>query len=310
MIVVRDIAYVRYQAPDLDVVERFFLDFGLQRAARTGQTLYMSGFGEAPYLHVTELGETSATLGFGLLAQSMGDLEKLAAMFGKEIEPNPGIGGGHRVRLTDPGGFIVDVIYGQQSMTARPHRDSIDMNTIHNRQRRGQGIRLEPKPSCIMRLGHVALLVPDFEKSFNFYHNVLGMRASDSYYAGASENTIAAFMRCGLGDTFTDHHTIALIQAPDGLARFEHSAFEVLDLDDVAQGNTYLKERSHKHSWGIGRHIQGSQIFDYWRDPYHNKVEHWTDGDLVNDATPVGHTHISNDDLAQWAPPFNPEFFS
>jgi hypothetical protein len=59
----------------------------------------------------------------------------------------------------------------------------------------------------------------------------------------------------------------------------------------------------------VGRHIQGSQIFDYWRDPFGNKVEHWTDGDLVNDASPVGHAEINPAELAQWAPPFSPEFF-
>ena len=26
----------------------------------------------------------------------------------------------------------------------------------------------------------------------------------------------------------------------------------------------------------------GSQIFDYWRDPWGHTVEHWTDGDLLD----------------------------
>ena len=51
-------------------------------------------------------------------------------------------------------------------------------------------------------------------------------------------------------------------------------------VDAVAMGGEYLKERGYDRIWGIGRHIQGSQIFDYWRDPWGNVVEHFTDSDL------------------------------
>lgn len=30
----------------------------------------------------------------------------------------------------------------------------------------------------------------------------------------------------------------------------------------------------------------GSQIFDYWKDPFGNELEHWTDGDLFTAADP------------------------
>ena len=117
-------------------------------------------------------------------------------------------------------------------------------------------------------------------------------------------------MHCGLGDEWTDHHTLAVFAAPDGRTRFDHSAFEVVDFDDVVHGGEYLKARGHQHSWGIGRHIQGSQIFDYWRDPFGNKLEHWTDGDLVNDSTPVGSAPFSFDELRQWAPPMTADFLA
>ena len=124
----------------------------------------------------------------------------------------------------------------------------------------------------------------------------------------ASAIFIAAFMRCGLGDQWTDHHTLALVTAQDGRNRFDHSSFEVVDFDDLVQGGEWLKSRGHLHSWGVGRHIQGSQLFDYWRDPFDNKVEIYTDGDLVNDSTPVGNAPFSLEELRQWAPPLTPEF--
>jgi hypothetical protein len=82
----------------------------------------------------------------------------------------------------------------------------------------------------------------------------------------------------------------------------------VLDWDDLANGNRHLVQRGHRHAWGIGRHVQGSQIFDYWRDPFGNKIEHWTDGDVVNESTPTGHAPLTPDAFAQWAPPLPPDF--
>jgi catechol 2,3-dioxygenase-like lactoylglutathione lyase family enzyme len=310
MITVKDIAYVRYQATDLDAMEAFLIDFGLKTQVRTAQALYMRSCSEAHHVHVTELGGVNKTMGFGLLAQSASDLDQLAQRLNTTVEDNPEPGGGKRVRFTDPDGFLVDVIHGQATLAPLPYREPMQMNPASTRQRFGKVIRLKPQAAGAVRMGHLALLVSDFKKSFEFYCEVLGFKPSDTYYAGQPENQIAAFMHCGLGGTFTDHHTLALISSPDGVARFDHSAFEVIDLDDLVQGGDYLKSCGHNHSWGIGRHIQGSQLFDYWRDPFGNKVEHWTDGDLVNDATPVGNEPVSNDELSQWAPPLTPEFFA
>jgi catechol 2,3-dioxygenase-like lactoylglutathione lyase family enzyme len=310
MITIRDIAFVRYQVADLDRMEAFLLDFGLHRVARTDSALYVRAAGAGHHVHVSELGPENATIGFGLQAREAGDLHALAARLGTRVEDNPEPGGGRRVRFVDPAGFVVDVLHGQEQLAPLPTREPVAMNPAAGRQRYGRTVRLKPAPSSVMRLGHVALLVPDFPKSLAFYRDVLGFRASDTYWAGVEGNTIAAFMHCGLGEQWTDHHTLALIAAQDGKARFDHSAFEVLDLDDVMQGGEYLQSRGWRHSWGVGRHIQGSQIFDYWRDPFGHKIEHWTDGDLVNDGTPTGHAPISNDELRQWAPPLNPEFFA
>ena len=48
-------------------------------------------------------------------------------------------------------------------------------------------------------------------------------------------------------------------------------------------GHEHLKQADYEHHAGIGRHVLGSQVFDYWRDPWGHVVEHFTDGDLLND---------------------------
>jgi catechol 2,3-dioxygenase-like lactoylglutathione lyase family enzyme len=309
MITVRDIAYVRYAAPDLERMESFLKDFGLHRAARTDRALYMRAANAQSFVHVTELASAPANLGFGLLARGAADLEQAAREFGGTIETATAPGGGQRLRLTDPSGFEVDIVHGQQGAAPMPVRAPIPLNPATGRQRLGVPVRLGPQPSSVVRLGHVALLVKDFKASREFYGR-LGFRDSDTYFAGAKDNLVGSFMHCGLGAEYTDHHTVAIVQTPDGTARFDHTAFEVLDLDDLMQGQAFLQSRGYLHSWGVGRHIEGSQLFDYWRDPWGQKIEHWTDGDLVNDDTPVANSSFSPDALRQWAPPFNPEFFA
>ncbi|MDO9199728.1 MAG: VOC family protein [Hydrogenophaga sp.] len=305
---IKDIAFVRYQATDLDRMESFLVDFGLHRAHRTPEALYMRAHDASPFVHVTELGSNNQTLGFGLQTSSESDLHEIAAHVGSVVSDNPEPGGGLRVRFSDPNGFLVDALWGQAQGTALPARQPIAMNPAVGRQRMGRTVRLSAKPCEVARIGHAALFVSDFRRSYDFYTRVLGFKPSDTYWAQEESNVVAAFMHCGLGQQWTDHHTIALITARDGRARFAHTAFEVLDLDDLAQGSKYLTSKGHRHSWGIGRHIQGSQLFDYWIDPFGNKIEHWTDGDLVNDDTPVGHAKVGADELSQWSPPMPEDF--
>ena len=309
MIAIQDIAYVRYGAPDLDVMQAFLEDFGLHLAHRSDAALYMRGIGGAPFLHVTERTEQAGQIGFGLHAKSAADLKSLAAVLGVQMESNREPGGGQVVRFTDPAGLRVEVLHGQNQLSHLASRAPIELNRAGQRARSGATVRLAAAPSHVMRLGHVAIHVADFPKVVNFYTNTLGFKVSDSYWAGAADNTIAVFLHCGLGEQWTDHHTVALIAAQDNKTRFDHSAFEVVDLDDLMQGSAHLANKGRQHSWGVGRHIQGSQIFDYWRDPFGNKIEHWTDGDVVNDSTEPTHAELQPAELAQWAPPLHPSFF-
>lgn len=309
MISVRDIAYVRYQVPDLDAQAAFLEDFGMRQQRRTDTALYMGSYAGGYPLHISQLGPRQA-LGIGLIAQELADLQRIAAEFGTQVRDNDELGAGSIVTLADPDGFRVDLLHGGEVVQAAPTRAALRLNNAQQRSRLGQTARVPAGPSHVMRLGHVVLKTVDFPTMMDFYQKVLGLRISDSYYAQAPENMVAAFLHCGLGERYTDHHTVALINIGSQERDFDHSAFEVLDWDDLVRGNQHLAARERQHAWGIGRHIQGSQVFDYWRDPFGNKIEHWTDGDLVNDATPTTHEPLTPDAFAQWAPPLSPDFLN
>jgi hypothetical protein len=61
-----------------------------------------------------------------------------------------------------------------------------------------------------------------------------------------------------------------------------------------------LRERRWQHAWGIGRHLLGSQIFDYWKDPWGAKHEHYCDGDVFTAAVATGVHPVSREGMAQW----------
>lgn len=211
------------------------------------------------------------------------------------------------VRLTDPSGYEVTVLADMRTVAPLPMRDPGRGNWADERNRLGRAIRVPAQPSHVHRLGHVALRVSDFEGSLRFLTERLGFKVSDSGYAGTPDNVVAHFLHCGLGQAYTDHHTIAIFKRPQSC--IDHSAFEVLDWDDLMAGNKHLLSQGHTHLWGVGRHVEGSQVFDYWRDPCGNKIEHWTDGDLVNDDHAVSLVRLSPEGLSQWGPPLPVDFY-
>ncbi len=280
MIKVKDAAYVRFAAPDLDAMERFLSDFGLVVTTREREVLYARATDPSPYVHVTERGEAGFR-GVAFEAASAEDLSAAAKLEGASaVEKIEAPGGGERVRFSDPDGFAVEIVHGRQQLPPLPVRSAAPLNRGSDRRRLGDLQRTQAGPACVKRLGHVVLRVSNFRRSEAWYKSRFGFLSSDEVYLGERENVITAFMRCDRGDEYTDHHTFLCVGV--GEVGFDHAAFEVEDIDAVMLGHDHLKQAGYEHHAGIGRHILGGQVFDYWRDPWGHVVEHFTDGDLLN----------------------------
>jgi catechol 2,3-dioxygenase-like lactoylglutathione lyase family enzyme len=289
MIKADDIAFVRFSAPDLDQMETFLNDFGMVRAARDETTLYMRGEGSDPFLHVTHKGDPGFA-GVAFRALSVADLEKLAGKAGAKVEALEGPGGGKVVRLKDPDGFSVEAVAGREAAPAVAPPPAAILNDARAQTRANAPKRVRQGASHIRRLGHCVLNVSNFRASEAWYKEHFGFITSDEIKM-SPEFSLGAFMRCDRGDKPADHHTLFLLGT--GAPKFNHAAYEVTDLDDLMSGHDLLKDKAYRHQWGVGRHILGSQIFDYWRDPWGHTLEHWTDGDVMTaswgsrDATPM-----------------------
>jgi catechol-2,3-dioxygenase len=299
VIKVEDIAHVRFSAPDLGAMRSFLEDFGMSVFEHGGR-LYGKGADGRPFIHVTEPGEAKF-LAVGLRAECVADLERLAAKEGVPIEELTEPGGGKSVRLADPDGYIVEVVAGQANEKASLLVVDTPFNTAAVKPRFRSTVRLEPAPAHVIRIGHAVLKVSDFRTSEKWYKDRFGFLTSDEVEA-ARDVPLGAFMRCDRGDKPADHHTIFLAQLPGELGLL-HAAFEVANLDDLMLGHHHLKTRKREQAWGVGRHIMGSQIFDYWKDPFGNELEHWTDGDLFTADDPPNKLPMSALLAVQWGAP-------
>jgi len=294
-----DISHVRFAAPDLAQMRSFLTDFGLVCFEEGGKLYGRAGDGH-PFVHVTEPGKP-AFLALGLQAASTEDLERLAASEGVSVEPLAELGGGQVVRLTDPDGFRVEVVAGQAHMPADKVPADQLRNTAIVKPRLRAPVRLESGPSHVRRIGHCVLNVSDFRSSEKWYKDRFGFLTSDEVEA-AKDVPLGAFMRCDRGDLPSDHHTLFLAQLPEK-PKFMHAAFEVANLDDLMLGHAYLRSKKREASWGVGRHVMGSQVFDYWNDPWGHELEHWTDGDLLTAADPPQKMPMSALLAVQWGSP-------
>lgn len=292
------LAYLIFERPDLQLAERFLTDFGLVLVRREQDCLYFRGAGSSPYCYRIKRGKHARFIGFGLVLGSRADLARVAGLPGaSSIEPTQNPGGGERVCLVDPCGFVVEAVHGQQPCEPIAHRAALAWNQVDVLARINETQRPPIAPPEIVRLGHVVLEAADFQATCAWYTQHFGFIPSDVQVLPDGSPAVA-FLRLDLGDTPADHHTLALAQG--FMACYSHSAFEVVDADAVGMGQRVLQERGWKHAWGIGRHILGSQIFDYWQDPWGDKHEHYCDGDLFTANLPAGIHRVSPEAMAQW----------
>ncbi|MEM7374907.1 MAG: VOC family protein [Bacteroidota bacterium] len=209
------------------------------------------------------------------------------------------------------------------------------MDAVGNRENNSA----DPGPPEIRRIAHCVLCLPigPHQEMMKFMHDTFGFIPSDTAYVDAKpeghdvsnalfdalnaceSNAMAQFMRCDRGEEYTDHHTFFVLPlldpraAPPGEgihAQMSHVAFEVQSLDDVWRGHMSLKRRQDKGkryslAWGVGRHVLGSQVYDYWYDPWGHVHEHMVDGDRLTKSWGQrihNLNHLGPNGHNQWGP--------
>ena len=310
MIKVQDIAFAEFSVPDLDKQEAFLTDFGMVKVERTEDRLYMRGRGKYPYLNVTHKGEPGFKA-VAMVAGSAADLDTIAGHSDATsgVEDIDGPGGGKRVRLKSPDGFEFQVIHGIEEADEMSIREPLAINYARSKNRQGTFQRPDLVPCEILRLGHCVFKVADADAMADWLNDTLGMMKTDRLHIPDDANqTLGTFMHVDRGDDFSDHHSIFIINAPDDV-KIHHTSYETQDPDAVFIGNHAMEKGGWNQEWGVGRHVLGSQVFDYWRDPWGHMFEHYADGDLVNQQHQPLDYPATPENLSQWGPTVTETFF-
>ena len=297
--------YVHLARPDLDKAAKFLTEFGLIPATRQEGTMHFRGVGENPVVYSLTRAARPGLVSVGLSVPDRASLLALAESSDTEIVPFTGPGGGEMLRLRDPDGVCVEVLHGQAKVAPLPSRPAIPHNAPTRALRVNDTQRPPLAPPEVTKVGHLVLTSPNFPRKVQWYMSTYGFIPSDVLCL-PDGTPAGAFLRLDRGATPSDHHTLFVAIGPG--ADIDHVAFEVIDLDAVEMGQQVLKAAGYRHAWGVGRHLLGSQIFDYWRDPWGLKHEHYADGDLFDATQPTGYHKLDRQGLYQWGPDLPDDF--
>jgi catechol 2,3-dioxygenase-like lactoylglutathione lyase family enzyme len=308
VIKVHDLAWLEFEKPDLARTEAFAGAFGFTTVHRTAHELTLRGSDPGSPCVIVRKAPRSRFLGPAFRAADDGDLLRLATATGTTVRRLPEHLGGLSVDVREPAGALVRVVSDVIEYPGLRHQEPLTINAGDHVVRTNATQRPPRAPAVVKRLGHVVLQSTKYVQSLNWFLDHLGLIVSDFlYFPGQRERgPTMSFIRCDRGDTPADHHTLAMTLGPRN--RYVHSAYQVSDLDAIAAGGEYLLDLGYKRSWGVGRHIQGSQLFDYWRDPDGLLVEHFSDGDMFDRSLEPGWGEMTASNLAQWGPPATADF--
>src|SRR2546426_12295251 len=160
VIKVTDLAYGRLRAPDLGLMEEFLTHFGMVRADRTRTGLDVRGTELSHHLHVTEKGD-AGFVGLAYYAASLDDLKRVANAPGASaVEDIDEPGGGKRVRLKEPNGYQVELLYGIETLKPIPVQRQVLNSGSEPFKRACKLFRLPKCASRVNRIGHGVIASP------------------------------------------------------------------------------------------------------------------------------------------------------
>lgn len=304
-----EIAQVTYAVPDLAVMEKFMTDFGLTCVNKTDEVLYMRGSGEQHHIHVSYRAEKQHFIGASIEVSCLQDLNELAKLEGSSaVQASSEQGGGYEVVMIMPDGFEIKAIWGRDKHADITERKAFDLNNATSKPRLNESIRVKCKPCQAIKLGHFVLHVSNHDASVQWLEQRFDLLPSDYFVPPGEEGPIVGtFLRFNQGTEKVDHHSILILQSD--WVGVHHCSFEVIDLDAVMTAHDYLVTQGYQLDCGVGRHMLGSQIFDYWKDPFGFRVEHYTDGDMLDQHAQPMKFNGTATETTQWGMAPELEFF-
>lgn len=273
---IRDIAHlghVELLTPKPDESLRFFTDIlGMEEVARTGQSVYLRGWGqyEMYCMKLTEskepgIGTTS------LRAYSPEALERRAQAIEKAgygigwIEGD--IGHGKAYEFRDPDGHKFEIYYESEKYKAPPHLQPSWRNQPQKYTGRGVGVR---------KLDHINFLGNKVEPNIEFFTENLGLKVSEEIVL--NDGTRAGSW---LYSNQKSYEMVYTKDALNGFGRLHHIAFEVDTREEIMRAADIFMDHNLTIEGGPAKHAIQGTIFLYTFEPGGNRIEVCSGGYLI-----------------------------
>ena len=194
-------------------------------------------------------------------------------------------------------GNLVQVKAGPKK-TLDAKQSMLDLNVPSNV--RGAPARSKARKAAPTRLSHIAMFTSDVSRAVDFYTRAVGLRLADR------SGEIIAFT---YGRHGSDHHLLAFLKGGGG--GLHHSSWDLPSVEDLGLGNTQMREAGYNRHWGLGRHVLGSNYFNYVQDLFGQWWEYSAHIDYIEkDAKWSVADFASEDALYLWGPDLPSDFAS
>ena len=275
-----------YGVEDIDAGKRYFEDWGLPSADHgasgadyllpSGQSIQLRKASDSLLPPAIEAGSTVREIVWGV--DNAAALDAIGAELSRDQKVERDSAGG--LRAKDPVGMALTFRVAK-AVPVKPQAPDKGVNHPF-----WPVDRVHP-----LRIGHAVFFTPSskLKETSEFYTGRLGFRMTESVRG------FGDFMRCGGSP---DHHNLFLISIGEKQG-FNHVAFELNNFDEIMTGGKFMEGHGWKATTKPGRHIMGSNLFWYFKNPSGGNTEYFADMDVF-DENWQPRIHDKNPGYAHW----------
>jgi catechol 2,3-dioxygenase-like lactoylglutathione lyase family enzyme len=289
---IHSINHFALEVPDLAIQHSFLEKFGVRVTEASDSLEVRAQDHDHVWVRIGKgfgTGKKLAYVSLGCYREDFdGLIEQVLDAGGKEAQPHT-LGSHDGFWFTDPHGLLLQIRVAGKTMPDSKSRMK-DMNAP-------EGVQATTSRSAMRRvhptrLSHMLLFTPDVNRSIEFFERGLGVKTADR------SGDLVAFTYARFG---CDHHLLALV-ASDGVG-LHHSSWDLPAVDELGLGAEFMRDQGYKRQWGLGRHVLGSNFFNYICDDFGA----WWEYNCHIDYVPAGMTWDGGDFPAEdsfylWGP--------
>jgi len=293
---IHSINHFALAVPDLAEAEKFLVAFGLRVDHRPhGLDVYASASEHVWVRVVPGPKKSFEFLSVGCYAEDFDQIcRQIRDAGGVTAEPHA-VGSTDGFWFRDPDGTLVQLMVAPKMMPdAKSMMD--DCNVPAGIQ--GASFRSTMKRVSPTRLAHMLLFTPDVDRAIAFYEQGLGVKVADRSL------DIVAFTYARHG---CDHHLIAFLKS-NGRG-IHHTSWDMNSFEELGIGSAQMRHAGYTHQWGVGRHVLGSNYFNYVQDGFGKWWEYNCHIDYIPAGVPwQGGDHDPENALYLWGPDLPSDF--